>query len=194
MPRQPSRGQKQTVGRVMHEFKHGELKTARGKRKVKSRKQAIAIALHEAGASRSESRRKNEANLRRTKAKERRGETARDEAEGRKSRRPAAAGRRKTAGGKATASRTATAGRKATASRKTAGPKTAARKTAGRKTASRKTTARKPAAASRRKAPARGRGGAGEKTRAELYAQASRRNIPGRSRMSKAQLARALAR
>ena len=81
--------QKETVERVMHEFKHGELKTARGARKVKNRKQAVAIALHEAGASRNESSKKNVRNLRRTKAKERRGETYRDEAEGRGGRKAA---------------------------------------------------------------------------------------------------------
>jgi hypothetical protein len=41
----------------MHEFKHGELKSGRGG-KVKSRRQAIAIALKEAGASKSEKRRR----------------------------------------------------------------------------------------------------------------------------------------
>ncbi|OGB13775.1 MAG: hypothetical protein A2W72_16370 [Burkholderiales bacterium RIFCSPLOWO2_12_67_14] len=35
------------VGEVMHEFKEGELKSGSGK-KVRSRKQAIAIALSEA--------------------------------------------------------------------------------------------------------------------------------------------------
>jgi hypothetical protein len=74
--------QKKTVQRVMHEFKHGELKTARGSRKVKNPKQAIAIALHEAGASNYESPQKNQQNLRHTKAKERRGETYHDEKEG----------------------------------------------------------------------------------------------------------------
>jgi hypothetical protein len=82
MARQQSPGQRETVGRVMHEFKHGELKTAAGKRKVKNPKQAIAIALHEAGASKHESKAENEKNLRHTKAKERRSETYRDEAEG----------------------------------------------------------------------------------------------------------------
>ena len=76
--------QKQTVQRVMHEYKHGELKTARGSRKVKNPKQAVAIALHEAGASKYESKRKNAQNLRHTKAKERRGETYQDETEGRR--------------------------------------------------------------------------------------------------------------
>ena len=45
-----TKAQKETVERVMHEFKHGELETSRGK-KVKNLKQAIAIGLHEAGAS-----------------------------------------------------------------------------------------------------------------------------------------------
>jgi hypothetical protein len=72
--------QKETVSRVMHEAKHGELKTSTGK-KVKSRKQAVAIALHEAGATNTESPRKNKQNLARTKAKERKGQTAKDEAE-----------------------------------------------------------------------------------------------------------------
>jgi hypothetical protein len=45
-----SRAQKETVGRVMHEFKHGELKRGRSG-KVRNPKQAIAIALREAGAS-----------------------------------------------------------------------------------------------------------------------------------------------
>lgn len=70
-----SKGQRRTVGRVMHEFKHGELKRGRGG-KVKSRRQAIAIALHEAGASQTEPPAKNRANYRKTKARERRGRTA----------------------------------------------------------------------------------------------------------------------
>jgi hypothetical protein len=74
--------QKKTVQRVMHEFKHGELKTAGGARKVKNPRQAVAIALHEAGASKYESPKKNAGNLRHTKAKERRGETYQDEKEG----------------------------------------------------------------------------------------------------------------
>src|SRR5580693_1690880 len=45
-----SKAQKETVERVVHEFKHGELNTSGG-RKVKNPKQAIAIGLHEAGAS-----------------------------------------------------------------------------------------------------------------------------------------------
>lgn len=76
-----SKEQQETVGRVMHEFKHGELKTSAGK-KVSSRKQAIAIGLREAGASKYESDEKNEENLKQTKQRERRGETAKAEAEG----------------------------------------------------------------------------------------------------------------
>jgi len=80
-----SPGQKRTIERVMHEFKHGELKTARGARKVKNPKQAIAIALHEAGASNQESDQTNARNLRLTKSKERRRETYQDEIEGHRS-------------------------------------------------------------------------------------------------------------
>ena len=43
-----STAQKKTVGRVMHEWKHGELESSRGG-KVKNRRQAVAIALSEAG-------------------------------------------------------------------------------------------------------------------------------------------------
>ena len=74
--------QKETVERVMHEFKHGELKSAGGRGpKVDNPKQAIAIALHEAGATNQESPSRNRRNLARTKSKERRGETAQAEAE-----------------------------------------------------------------------------------------------------------------
>ncbi len=44
--------QKRKVGRVMHEYKHGKLKSG-GRRRVKSRRQAIAIAMSESGQSRS---------------------------------------------------------------------------------------------------------------------------------------------
>jgi hypothetical protein len=80
--------QKETVERVMHEFKRGELRIRGNGPKVKSPKQAIAIALHEAGASREESPAKNRENLRQTKAKERKGETAKAQAEGRGGRGP----------------------------------------------------------------------------------------------------------
>src|SRR5437016_3265963 len=83
MPIHQTPTQRQTVKRVMHEFKHGELKTARGTRKVKNPKQAIAIALSEAGASKYDTPKERRHNLRRTKAKERRGETGQAAAEGR---------------------------------------------------------------------------------------------------------------
>ena len=44
-------GASRTVKKVMHEKKRGTLKSGRSKKKVKSRKQAIAIALSEARAS-----------------------------------------------------------------------------------------------------------------------------------------------
>ncbi len=75
-----SDAQKQTVRRVMHEFKHGELETSRG-RKVKNPKQAIAIGLREAGASKYESKEKNRENPKRTKARERHGATENDRSE-----------------------------------------------------------------------------------------------------------------
>ena len=45
-----TKAQQAKVERVMHEFKEGDLKSGSG-RKVKDRKQAVAIALSEAGAS-----------------------------------------------------------------------------------------------------------------------------------------------
>ncbi len=76
--------QKRISGRVMHEFKHGELRSGRSGKggKVKSRRQAIAIALEEAGASKSESGARNRRNLRRTEKKEAEGRTAQQEREG----------------------------------------------------------------------------------------------------------------
>ena len=82
-----SRAQKETVGRVMHEFKHGELETSTG-RKVKNPKQAIAIGLREAGASKYESKEKNRENLKHTKARERHGATAKARSERSGSREP----------------------------------------------------------------------------------------------------------
>lgn len=80
----PSSRQKRITGRVMHEFKHGELKSGRGGKagKVTSRRQAIAIALQEAGESKYQSNRRNRRNLRRTEGKEARGRTAQQEREG----------------------------------------------------------------------------------------------------------------
>ncbi len=74
--------QKETVQRVMHEFKHGELRSGTSGDKVTNPKQAVAIALSEAGASNQQTLKENQTHLRRTKAKERRGETAQAEAEG----------------------------------------------------------------------------------------------------------------
>jgi len=76
--------QKRITGRVMHEFKHGELKSGPAGKggKVKSRRQAVAIALEEAGASKYESDRRNRRNLRRTERKEAAGRTGQQEREG----------------------------------------------------------------------------------------------------------------
>jgi hypothetical protein len=76
--------QRRITGRVMHEFKHGELKRGRSGKagKVKSRRQAIAIALEEAGKSKYESGRRNRRNLRRTENKEAKGRTGQQEREG----------------------------------------------------------------------------------------------------------------
>ena len=82
-----SEPQKETVERVMHEFKHGELRSGTSGQKVKNRKQAVAIALSEAGTSNQQTPEENKEHLRHTKAKERRGETAKDEAEGSRSHR-----------------------------------------------------------------------------------------------------------
>ena len=79
---QQNKEQKETVARVMHEFKHGELESGQSGRKVKNPRQAIAIALHESGASREQSPTEKQHALRRTKAKEARGETAEAEKEG----------------------------------------------------------------------------------------------------------------
>ncbi len=76
MARHESPEQRATVRRVMHEFKHGELDSAQGG-KVKSPKQAIAIALSEAGASNQQSEETNRKRRRTTKSKERAGRTAR---------------------------------------------------------------------------------------------------------------------
>src|SRR3712207_3148368 len=85
-----SKAQKETVERVMHEFKQGELRIRGNGPKVKNPKQAIAIALHEAGATNQESPRANRKNLARTKAKERKGETARARTDGQSGRRSGA--------------------------------------------------------------------------------------------------------
>ena len=72
MPARQSEGQRKTMGRVMHEYAHVELKSGRSGKggKVKSRRQAIAIALKEAGESKYASRGENKRNLARSKRKE----------------------------------------------------------------------------------------------------------------------------
>ena len=72
--------QKKTMQRVMHEYKHGELKTSRGT-KVKSQKQAVAIGLREAGASKYESKEQNKKNLAHTKRREHSGKTSKQRKE-----------------------------------------------------------------------------------------------------------------
>ena len=103
----------------MHEFKHGELRSGpQGKGgKVKSRRQAIAIALSEAGASKYDSERENRRHLARTKRKEARGETYQQEREGKSH--VGARGQRESSGamGGKNATRTTARGRKAARSR-----------------------------------------------------------------------------
>ena len=82
-----SKGQKATTERVMHEYKKGELESGRSGQKVKSRKQAIAIALSESGSTNTKSPKKNRATLSKTKAKERTGRTAEAEKEGKSAQR-----------------------------------------------------------------------------------------------------------
>jgi Family of unknown function (DUF6496) len=116
---QTSPRQRKTTGRVMHEFAHGELRSGPGGKggKVKSRKQAIAIALSEAGASKYESKAENRRNLARSKRKEARGETAQQEREGKSH--VGARGRRESsrAMGGRNATKTTARGRKAARSR-----------------------------------------------------------------------------
>src|SRR5713226_7579745 len=118
--------QRKTIKRVMHEYKHGELKTARGARKVKNPKQAIAIALSEAGASKYDTPQERAHNLRRTKTKEKRGETGQAATEG----------RARAARTLATPSKSATKSTRRTSASKSAASKSAASKSGTRKTAS----------------------------------------------------------
>src|SRR6266446_9278847 len=118
--------QRKTVKRVMHEYKHGELKTARGARKVKNPKQAIAIALSEAGASKFDTPKERAHNLRRTKAKEKRGETAQAATEGR-----ARAARTLATPSKSPTKSTRRASASKSTARKSAASKSTARKSAG---------------------------------------------------------------
>ena len=81
---QETKPQKETIERVMHEFKHGELTAGASGEKVANPKQAVAIALSEAGASREADPAKNRQHARRTRAKEARGLTAEAETEGKR--------------------------------------------------------------------------------------------------------------
>jgi hypothetical protein len=82
MASKQSPSQKATVERVMHEFKEGELESQGGK--VKNPKQAIAIALSEAGSSNRQSPQENKERQAKTKAKEKAGKTAEAEKEGKR--------------------------------------------------------------------------------------------------------------
>jgi hypothetical protein len=118
MPKSSPR-QRKTMGRVMHEFKHGELQSGRGGKAgtVKSRRQAIAIALKEAGASKYESESENKRNLAKSERKEARGDTYQQEREGKSH--VGARGRRESSpamGGK-NATRTTARGRKSARAR-----------------------------------------------------------------------------
>jgi hypothetical protein len=176
MPRQSGR-QKEIVGRVMHEYNHGELET-RG-RKVRNPRQAIAIGLSEAGASRKKSPAQNTRSRRRTEDKERKGQTAQQQKEGRASVAKSRASVAK--------SRTSVAKSRTSAAKSRVAPKS--RKAASKAS---RATARTTRSASR--TPARGRAARGEPTRAQLYAETKRRGMHGCSRLSKADLARALRR
>jgi hypothetical protein len=48
MPRKYGKAAEKKIEKVMHEFKHGTLKSGRSSKKVTSRKQAIAIGISEA--------------------------------------------------------------------------------------------------------------------------------------------------
>ena len=76
--------QKRITGRVMHEFKHGELESGRGGKAGKVRNSAPGDCHRTSGSRRLEIRQRapNRRNLRRTESKEARGRTAQQEREG----------------------------------------------------------------------------------------------------------------
>lgn len=74
MPRKQAPDQQEIIGRVMYEFKHGELRSGQGG-KVRNPKQAIAIALHEAGRSTEQTPAENRRALDRTKQREHRSQS-----------------------------------------------------------------------------------------------------------------------
>ncbi|HEV2549111.1 MAG TPA: DUF6496 domain-containing protein [Stellaceae bacterium] len=70
--------QRRKVKRVMHEYKRGKLKGGRGRRgEVKSRRQAIAIAMSESGQSRRRRGRKSSTRSRRRSTTRRKSSTSR---------------------------------------------------------------------------------------------------------------------
>lgn len=73
-----SKAQRETVERVMREWKEGELKTSRGA-PVTTQQQAVAIALHEAGAARDETPATNRQNLKRSEARQELAERSREQ-------------------------------------------------------------------------------------------------------------------
>jgi hypothetical protein len=107
------------MGRVMHEFKHRELKSGRAGKagRVKSRRQAIAIALREAGASKYQSKGERRRSRVKSARKEARGQTYQQEREGKS--RVGARGRRESsrAMGGTNARKTTARGRKAARAR-----------------------------------------------------------------------------
>jgi Family of unknown function (DUF6496) len=110
--------QKRITGRVMHEFKHGELKSGPGGKggPAKSRRQAVAIALKEAGASKYESGGSNKRNLHRTERKKPRARPHSKSARGNRALAPRTSARaRARLGARMPLSRTARGGRAANA-------------------------------------------------------------------------------
>ncbi|NIK89216.1 hypothetical protein FHS83_002534 [Rhizomicrobium palustre] len=128
-----TRRQRKTTGRVMHEFKHGELGRGRAGGKVKSRKQAIAIALSEAGASNRQSPTQKRKARKKTTKKQARGVTGQQRQEAGKT-------VKRTALSKKTTRKKTT---RKSAQRKTATRKTPTRKIALRKKATKRTVSRK---------------------------------------------------
>lgn len=75
-----TKAQAKTIDRVMHEYKHGELETKAGD-KVKDRRQAVAIALSEAGESNRVDAATNKRRAATTRKRERSGDNGQARAE-----------------------------------------------------------------------------------------------------------------
>ena len=137
---QSSPRQRKTAGRVMHEFKHGELKSGRGGKggKVKSRKQAIAIAMHESGTSKYDSPSKRRKNAAKSRRKESRGETYQQEREGKSH--VGARGKRESSRAMGGENATKTTRRRKSASRSRTKSRTTSRTRTRRTAAKRRTT------------------------------------------------------